>query len=273
VRARDRKDRSMEKLLLTILILTTFGMIVWGVARLLVAKMIVLDYQRAMLYQKGRFIKLLEPGLYWYMPFSTKIVLMDIRAQTVTVGGQEVLSLDGVTIKMSLAVQFAVADPVIAQHKAVSYDQVLYQQIQLALRDSVGRRDMDTVMEDRAKIAEEMLALCKPKLVDFGLDLQMLDIKDIMFPGKMKEIYARVAQAKKEGLALLEKARGESAALRHLANVAKLCEDNPSLMQLRLIQALGESSGHTVVLGGQEMLKPVPAPGKRATQSEGGDAT
>jgi hypothetical protein len=84
---------------------------------------------------------------------------------------------------------------------------------------------------------------------EMGLRLIRVDVRDIMFPGPLKEIFAQVARARQEGLAALERARGEMAALRHLANAAKLMEKNPELMQLRLIQCIGGSTGNTVVLG------------------------
>lgn len=236
------------------------SLIAWTFIRKLIARVIIYDYQRGLLYKRGVFTGLLGPGGHWHVPLTSQITIVDIRAQTLSIGSQEVLSQDGVSLKISLALQYAVADPVASRHKAAASDQVLYQAAQLALRDAIGRREMDKVMEDRGAIAAELMAACKDRAAEFGLDLQLIDIKDIMFPGKLKEIYATVAQARKEGQALLEKARGETAALRHLANVAKLCEDNPALMRLRLIQALGQSSGHTVVLG--EHASGVPAVNK-----------
>ncbi len=54
--------------------------------------------------------------------------------------------------------------------------------------------------------------------------------------------------ARKEGLAALERARGETAALRNLANGAKVLENNPHLMQLRLLQVLEKNSGNTIIV-------------------------
>jgi hypothetical protein len=79
-------------------------------------------------------------------------------------------------------------------------------------------------------------------------------VKDIMFPGELKNVFAKVLKAKKEGLAVLEKARGETAALRNLANAAKMLEGNPALMQLRILQSLDTGAGNTVVFGLPEML-------------------
>ena len=70
-----------------------------------------------------------------------------------------------------------------------------------------------------------------------------------MLPGELKKMFAQVVQAQKEGQAALERARGETAALRNLANAAQLVDANPALMRLRLLQQLSSSSGHTIVLG------------------------
>jgi regulator of protease activity HflC (stomatin/prohibitin superfamily) len=56
-----------------------------------------------------------------------------------------------------------------------------------------------------------------------------------MFPGEMKKVFAQVVKAQKEGQAALEKARGESAALRSLVSAARTMDDNPNLLQLRAL--------------------------------------
>lgn len=70
-----------------------------------------------------------------------------------------------------------------------------------------------------------------------------------MFPGELRRTFAQVVAARKEGLAALERARGETASLRNLANAARMMSANPTLLQLRLLQELGRSAGNTIVLG------------------------
>jgi regulator of protease activity HflC (stomatin/prohibitin superfamily) len=73
-------------------------------------------------------------------------------------------------------------------------------------------------------------------VVEIGVKLLSVEIRDLMLPGDLKRIFAQEVQARKEGLAALERARGERAALRSLANAARLVQDNPALLQLRLLQ-------------------------------------
>jgi regulator of protease activity HflC (stomatin/prohibitin superfamily) len=81
------------------------------------------------------------------------------------------------------------------------------------------------------------------------MELMSVDVKDLMFPGPLKKVFAQVIEARQQGLASLEKARGETAAMRSLANAARMVDDNPSLLQLRILQQLESTSGNTVVLG------------------------
>ena len=46
-----------------------------------------------------------------------------------------------------------------------------------------------------------------------------------------------------------EKARGETAALRHLANAAKILKNNSELLDLKVLQTMSSSSGNTYVMG------------------------
>ena len=235
-----------------------------------VTRMTILEYEKGLRYVKGQFESDLEPGQYWYMPFFTIIQKLDVRPHFVSITGQEVLSSDGVTLKVSLAANFEITDPNVAINNVCSFQEALYLELQLALRAIIGGSDIDTVLSGRTELSKKLMQVTEAKATELGLRLISVNLKDIMFPGKLKEIFAQVVNAKKEGLAALEKARGETAALRSLANAAKMMDGNPNLLQLRLIQALGEVSGNTVVLGMPSQAVPVPVSKTRATHNPNG---
>jgi regulator of protease activity HflC (stomatin/prohibitin superfamily) len=243
----------MEYLLPIVVIVGVVILLKLGVRR-----MTVLEYEKGLKYAKGKFRSVLEPGQYWYMPFFTIIQKLDVRPRFVSVTGQELLSSDGVTLKVSLAANFEITDPNVAINTVKSFQEALYLELQLALREIIGAADIDTVLSGRNELSKKLMEATGPKVTALGLKLISVNLKDIMFPGKLKEIFAQVVNAKKEGLAALEKARGETAALRSLANAAKMLEGNPNLMQLRLVQALGEPSGNTLILGMPSQSIPVP---------------
>jgi hypothetical protein len=72
-------------------------------------------------------------------------------------------------------------------------------------------------------------------------ELQAVEVKDVMQPAELKRASGDVFKAKQEGQAALERARGESASLRNLANAARVLEGNPALMNLRVLQSLASA--------------------------------
>lgn len=212
-------------------------------------RVIVYEYQKALKYKKGKYVGTLGPGQYWISSLSSIVVPVDSRPEFTTVPGQDVLSADGVTVRVSLAAEFQVVDPYLAINKNSSYRGTLYLLLQMALREIVSKEKIDALLENRAGISAKLMELTSRKAAEMGLNLISSDVKDLMFPGEMKRVFAQVVKAQKEGQAALERARGETAALRNLANAARTIDDNPNLLQLRALQTLADSSGNTLVLG------------------------
>jgi regulator of protease activity HflC (stomatin/prohibitin superfamily) len=222
-----------------------------------IKRVIVYEYQKALKYQKGRYTATLDPGQYWVSSLSTLVVPVDVRSEFITIQGQDVLTADGVTIKISLAAEFQVIDPNLAVNKTANFRSNLYLGLQMALREIVGKEKIDALLENRAGISGKLMEMAKDKAADMGVKLISADVKDMMFAGEIKKAFAQVVKAQKEGQAALERARGETAALRSLANAARTMDDNPNLLQLRALQALADSSGNTLVLGMPNNTVPV----------------
>ena len=209
----------------------------------------IFEYERGLRYFRGRFVRTLEAGQYWFSPLRSRIDKVDVRARFLAVSGQEVLTSDGVCVKASLAAKYEIVDPDLAINQAQDYNGMLYLELQMALREIIGRATADEIVEGRNDFAEKLMELSAQSAERLGLKLHGVNLKDIMFPGALKQTFAQVVLARKEGQAALERARGETAALRHLANAAKMMEDNPALLQLRLLHSLAGSTGNTLVLG------------------------
>lgn len=224
------------------------GLVVFAAARA-VNRTVIHDFERGVLHKGGRPAQVLAPGSYWWSPRHSRLDKLDMRPRYVTLTGQEVLSSDQVGFKVTLAARYAVADPLAALLNSERYDEALYLELQLALREVIGSLSAEALLERRGELGANAFERATPRVTALGLTLHAADLKDIMFPGYLKRIFAQVAKAKQEGLAALERARGETAALRSLANAARLVQDNPALLQLRMIQAIAESSGHTIAWG------------------------
>jgi regulator of protease activity HflC (stomatin/prohibitin superfamily) len=227
-------------------------------AVLLFERVRVFEFERALKYRRGRFVRVLGPGQHWVLRPTTTVTKLDVRPRFVSVPGQEVLSSDGVGLRVSLAGEYEITDPARAINDVENFQEALYLTLQLALRQIIGETPIDDLLEKRGALGDRLLELTQGPAEELGLTVRRVELKDIMFPGALKKTFAQVVNARKEGLAALERARGETAALRNLANAARMLEANPSLLQLRLLQQIGESGGNTIVLGLPSAGTPLP---------------
>jgi regulator of protease activity HflC (stomatin/prohibitin superfamily) len=179
-----------------------------AIASALISRIVfVREYEAGLLYRAGRFARRLGPGARIVFPFWEEVVVVDLRKRIATIPGQEVLSADNVGLKVSVAAEYQVADPVRAVHEAQSYEEALHVAIQLALRAAVGAAKIDDLLAQRTKIGKRLADAVALQVEALGLRLHVVEVKDVMFPGELKKIFAEVVRAQKEGQAALERAR------------------------------------------------------------------
>jgi len=232
--------------------------VLFSIARLGTARTTVFEYERGLRFRRGRFDTVLEPGSFWFAPVFTQIQKLDIRPTRVAVAGQEVLSADGVAVKASLAATYRISDPKRAVLGTDDFRTAVYTELQLALRAIVSENKIEDLLQQRAELSARLKTLPAANLAAIGIELQDVALRDLTLPGELKKIFSQVVKARQEGLAALERARGETAALRNLANAARMVERSPALVHLRLLQVLSQQPGNTVVLGVQQPGTPIP---------------
>src|SRR5581483_10921295 len=142
----------------------------------------VYEYERGLRYTRGRFRGVLGPGMYWINPRLTTVRRVDMRATSISIAGQEVVTADGVGLKVSLAARYEVADPDTAVNRVDNYQTALHQDLQLALRQIAGSATIDDLLQRRAELAV-------PHAERLGLRLLDAEITDFMFPGELKRIF------------------------------------------------------------------------------------
>jgi regulator of protease activity HflC (stomatin/prohibitin superfamily) len=204
-----------------------------------------------LLYHKGKFVQVLPVGRHVLWSLHYSFVVQDIRKGSLPVPGQEVLTADNVGLKVSVLVGFQVMDPARAAHESQNWQADIHNAAQLALRAVVGAVPVEALLNQRLEIGAQLLSRVQPDAARLGITVHSVEVKDVMFPADLKRAFAEVLKSKQEGQAALERARGESAALRNLVNAARLLEGNPALMNLRLMQSISaaQNAGNTLVLG------------------------
>ncbi|HET9441824.1 MAG TPA: SPFH domain-containing protein [Acidimicrobiales bacterium] len=211
-------------------------------------RFVLAQWERGVLFHDGRLAGVLEAGAHrrWGRGFALRRV--DTRPWILQVPTQEVPTADGLTVKVTIVGKAKVVDPVAFVTASQDANTALYLSTQIATREVVGATTVEQLLAARTELGDALTAAVRG-LDELGVAMERLELKDVIFSGELKKAQAEVLVARAQGLAALERARGETAALRNLANAAGLLKDNPALLQLRLVQQLAATSGHTVVIG------------------------
>jgi len=200
----------------------------------------VADNHVGLLVVDGELVESLKPGLYAYWKFNrnVKIEQVELRLQVMEVQGQEILTKDKVSLRINLAAQYQIVDPVTARAQLVNVTDYIYRELQFALRQAVGMRTLDTLLGNKDELDKVIFVEVKEKVAEFGISVRSVGVKDVILPGDMKDILNQVVEAEKVAQANVIKRREETAATRSLLNTARLMDDNPTLMRLKELEVL-----------------------------------
>lgn len=214
----------------------------------------VREAEVGLLYENGRFVRALQPGRYrlFNWPWRREeVTRVDTRRTSLMLSGQEMLTADGLSVRLNVAADYRVVDAPTAVHGAVDYRTALYTALQLILRDEVQSRTLDTLLADRAVLAGGLLERGQVEAAPLGLALVTAGVRDIILPGDVKRMLSQEIEAQRAGRAALVAAREETAATRAKANTAQILQSNPVLLRLREVEALAQVAGgmgNTVVV-------------------------
>jgi regulator of protease activity HflC (stomatin/prohibitin superfamily) len=201
----------------------------------------VKQHERGLKYVQGRFVQLLEPGRYvsWSHPESrVSVQVMDMRQQQLVITGQELMTRDKVTLRLTLTAEYAPSDAPAASHAVANVRDAVYLAVQLASREYVAGVTLDELLEARDAMTRWLEARVRPQAQAFGVDVQRVGVKDVVLPGEMKALLNRVIEAEKEAAANVITRREEAAATRSMANTARVFAENPLLLELKRLESL-----------------------------------
>jgi regulator of protease activity HflC (stomatin/prohibitin superfamily) len=203
---------------------------------------VVQEHERGLEYVQGKLGRVLAPGRYaiWSYPGAqVEIRTVDMRRQQIAVAGQELMTRDKVTLRLSLTIEYAIEDPVAANTVSDVRDSV-YLIVQLAARDYLAGVSLDELLEGRDAMTRFLESDAIAKGARFGVRIDRVGVKDVVLPGEMKTLLNRVIEAEKEAAANVILRREETAATRSLANTARVIAEHPVLLRLKELEALKE---------------------------------
>ncbi|MEL6958201.1 MAG: slipin family protein [Pseudomonadota bacterium] len=187
----------------------------------------------------------LGAGTHWFWTLGRKhlVKLVDTRWQTQEVTGQEILIRDRVSLRVNIAADMRVTDPMRAVTEAKDFAGALHVSLQLAFRKTLGALTLDQLLADKVSVSEAAAQRVRTDMAALGLEVGEIALKDVILPGDMREILTSVVAAQKEAEANVIRRREETNATRSLLNTAKVMAENPVMLRLKELEALEGIAG------------------------------
>jgi regulator of protease activity HflC (stomatin/prohibitin superfamily) len=204
---------------------------------------ILREYERAVVFQLGRFWAVKGPGLVLLIPVIQQMVRVDLRTVVLDVPTQDVISRDNVSVKVNAVIYFRVVDPEKAIIQVANFFEATSQLAQTTLRSVLGKHELDEMLAERERLNVDIQQVLDAQTDSWGIKVSNVEIKHVDLDESMVRAIARQAEAERERRAKVIHAEGELQASEKLMQAAHVLAQQPGAMQLRYMQTLSNIAG------------------------------
>ncbi len=186
------------------------GVLVVAAVLLLMAVRVIRQFERGVLFRLGRLQPTREPGLRLIIPFVDVLHRVSMRVVTMPIQSQGIITRDNVSVDVSAVAYFRVVD---AAKSVVAIENVrsaIDQIAQTTLRMVVGQHTLDETLAETDRINKDIRRILDLTTLDWGIEVTLVELKDIQLPESMKRAMARQAEAEREKRAKIINAEGSS---------------------------------------------------------------
>jgi len=201
---------------------------------------IIKQYEDGVLFRLGRVVGERNPGLRWVIPFVDVMRRVSLRIVTMPIQSQGIITRDNVSVDVSAVAYFKVVDAVRSVVAIENVHAAINQIAQTTLRKVVGQHTLDETLSETDKINLDIRKILDVTTVAWGVEVTLVELKDIQLPDSMKRAMARQAEAEREKRAKIINAEGEALAAAALGDASDTMMAHPLALQLRNLQSLVE---------------------------------
>jgi len=207
---------------------------------LALALRIVKQYEMGVVFRFGRVVHVKKPGLAVIIPIADSMHKVTMRIITMPIQSQGIITKDNVTVDISAVAYFRVVDAVKSVVAIENVYSAIDQIAQTTLRKVVGKHTLDEMLAETDVINADIRKILDVTTVDWGVEVTLVELKDIKLPDTMKRAMAKQAEAEREKRAKIIAADGEAMAAAALGDASDTMMAHPLALQLRNLQTLIE---------------------------------
>ncbi|MGM9877334.1 MAG: slipin family protein [Bacilli bacterium] len=200
------------------------------------------EFERGIKFTQGKFSEIMEPGWKIVLPIIQSYKKVDIRTKAVDVPEQDAITKDNVSVRINAVIYYKIFDASKAILSVENFYYAVSQLAQTTMRNAVGSVSLDELLAEREKLSESICKIIDDATDPWGIKVENVELKDIQLPEDMKRVIAKVAEAEREKLAVITKAKGEVEASKNLAEAAKTMASTPGALHLRTLSTINDVS-------------------------------
>jgi len=224
--------------MLAVPVLILFGLVIVG---LLASVRVLKQYERGVQFRLGKVKgEGRGPGVILITPLIDRVHRVSLRIVTMPIQSQGIITKDNVSVDVSAVAYFRVKDSVRSVVAIENVNEAISQIAQTTLGAVVGRHTRDETLSETDKINRDIRAILDVQTEEWGIEVTVVELKDIQLPETMKRAMARQAEAEREKRAKIIAAQGEALAAGELAHASDVMMAHPLALQLRNLQSLVE---------------------------------
>jgi regulator of protease activity HflC (stomatin/prohibitin superfamily) len=222
------------------LIVVLVIVIVLALIALALAIHVVTQYEMGVQFRFGRVIGTRKPGLAIIIPIVDRLTKVSLRIITMPIQSQGIITKDNVSVDISAVAYFRVIDAVKSVVAIENVYSAIDQIAQTTLRKVVGKHTLDEMLAETDVINADIRKILDVTTLDWGVEVTLVELKDIQLPETMKRAMAKQAEAEREKRAKIIAAEGEALAAAALGDASDTMMAHPLALQLRNLQTLIE---------------------------------
>lgn len=201
---------------------------------------IVKQYERGVLFRLGRVMGTRTPGFRMIIPVVDILHRVSLRIVTMPIQSQGIITRDNVSVDVSAVAYFRVVDAVKSVVAIENVYSAIDQIAQTTLRKVVGQHTLDETLSETDRINQDVQEILDVTTTEWGVEVTLVELKDIQLPDTMKRAMAKQAEAEREKRAKIINAEGEFQAANALGSASDIMMEHPLALQLRNLQTLLE---------------------------------
>lgn len=197
----------------------------------------------------GALSRTIEPGTSYVNTWSEKLSRVNIKINAKELPPQSCFTRDNLSVSITSVVYYNIIDPQRAIFAISDIHSAITERTQNTMRDVIGSRVLQDVVEKRDEIAESVQLVIARTAAEWGVHIEAILIKDLTLPHSVQDSFAKAAEAKRIGEAKIINAKAEVESAKQMRKASDILS-SPAALQIRYLDALqnmAKSSGSRVI--------------------------